>query len=251
MAVLREQGVNSQHEMAAAFMHAGFEVCDLHMTDLLSGRVSLDGLKGIAAAGGFSYGDVLGAGGGWARSILFNEKLSEEFARFFSRSDTFGLGICNGCQMFSELHSLIPGAEHWPRFVRNLSEQFEARLVQVKIEESPSIFFSGMAGSSMPVVNAHGEGRVLWRDPADAGQALVAARYVDPQGRPTETYPFNPNGSAAGVTSVTTPDGRFTAMMPHPERSHRAVQLSWGEEALDGEWSPWMRMFWNARRWVG
>ncbi len=251
MAVLREQGVNSQHEMAAAFMHAGFDVLDLHMTDLLSGRVDLSELVGIAAAGGFSYGDVLGAGGGWARSILFNEKLSEEFARFFERKDTFGLGICNGCQMFSELHSLIPGAEHWPRFVRNLSEQFEARLVQVKVEKSPSIFFEGMEGSSMPVVNAHGEGRVLWRAPEDAGAALVAARYVDPQGRPTEVYPFNPNGSACGVTAVTTPDGRFMAMMPHPERTHRAVQLSWGSEKLDGEWSPWMRMFWNARRWVG
>lgn len=251
MAVLREQGVNSQHEMAAAFMHAGFDVCDLHMTDLLSGRVDLAELKGIAAAGGFSYGDVLGAGGGWARSILFNERLSEEFARFFERKDTFGLGICNGCQMFSELHSLIPGAEHWPRFVRNLSEQFEARLVQVKIEKSPSIFFEGMEGSSMPVVNAHGEGRVLWRVEGDAAAALVAARYVDPKGRPTEVYPFNPNGSVAGVTAVTTPDGRFMAMMPHPERSHRAVQLSWGASELDGEWSPWMRMFWNARRWVG
>ena len=251
MAVLREQGVNSQHEMAAAFMHAGFDVLDLHMTDLLSGRVDLSELVGIAAAGGFSYGDVLGAGGGWARSILFNEKLSEEFARFFERKDTFGLGICNGCQMFSELHSLIPGAEHWPRFVRNLSEQFEARLVQVKVEKSPSIFFEGMEGSSMPVVNAHGEGRVLWRAPEDAGAALVAARYVDPQGRPTEVYPFNPNGSVCGVTAVTTPDGRFMAMMPHPERTHRAVQLSWGSEKLDGEWSPWMRMFWNARRWVG
>ncbi|MDL2059848.1 phosphoribosylformylglycinamidine synthase [Mesosutterella sp. AGMB02718] len=251
MAVLREQGVNSQHEMAAAFMHAGFEVCDLHMTDLLTGRVQLDGLKGIAAAGGFSYGDVLGAGGGWSRSILFNEKLAEQFARFFERRDTFGLGICNGCQMFSELRSLIPGAEHWPRFVRNLSEQFEARLVQVKVEKSPSIFFEGMEGSSMPVVNAHGEGRVLWRAAEDASKALVAARYVDPKGEPTEVYPFNPNGSQAGVTAVTTPDGRFMAMMPHPERSHRAVQLSWGASELDGEWSPWMRMFWNARRWVG
>lgn len=250
LAVLREQGVNSQMEMAAAFTRAGFEVWDVHMTDLLTGRVTLEGFKGLAAAGGFSYGDVLGAGGGWAKTILFNERLSEMFGEFFARPDTFSLGVCNGCQMLSRLKSLIPGAEAWPKFVRNRSEQFEARLVQVKIEESPSIFFVGMAGSSMPIVNSHGEGRVEWYRPEDAAKALVAARYVDSRGVPTETYPLNPNGSVGGVTSLTTTDGRATIIMPHPERTHRSVQMSWHPRAM-GELSPWMRMFENARIWVG
>ena len=250
LAVLREQGVNSQMEMAAAFTRAGFEVWDVHMTDLLTGRVTLEGFKGLAAAGGFSYGDVLGAGGGWAKTILFNERLSEMFGEFFARPDTFSLGVCNGCQMLSRLKSLIPGAEAWPKFVRNRSEQFEARLVQVKIEESPSIFFAGMAGSSMPIVNSHGEGRVEWYQPEDAAKALVAARYVDSRGVPTETYPLNPNGSVGGVTSLTTTDGRATIIMPHPERTHRSVQMSWHPRAM-GELSPWMRMFENARIWVG
>lgn len=250
MAVLREQGVNSQTEMAAAFTRAGFEVYDVHMTDLLSGRVSLDAFCGLAAAGGFSYGDVLGAGGGWAKTILHNPKLADMFAAFFARPDTFALGVCNGCQMMSQLHSLIPGAEHWPQFVRNRSEQFEARLVQVRIEDSPSIFFAGMAGSSMPIVNSHGEGRVQWRKPEDAALAHIAARYVDGAGNPTEVYPLNPNGSEGGVTSLTTPDGRFTILMPHPERTHRTVQMSWRPRNL-GELSPWMRMFENARVWVG
>ena len=250
LAVLREQGVNSQMEMAAAFTRAGFEVWDVHMTDLLTGRVTLEGFKGLAAAGGFSYGDVLGAGGGWAKTILFNERLSEMFGEFFARPDTFSLGVCNGCQMLSRLKSLIPGAEAWPKFVRNRSEQFEARLVQVKIEESPSIFFAGMAGSSMPIVNSHGEGRVEWYRPEDAAKALVAARYVDSRGVPTETYPLNPNGSVGGVTSITTTDGRATIIMPHPERTHRSVQMSWHPRAM-GELSPWMRMFENARIWVG
>ena len=250
LAVLREQGVNSQMEMAAAFTRAGFEVWDVHMTDLLTGRVTLEGFKGLAAAGGFSYGDVLGAGGGWAKTILFNERLSEMFGEFFARPDTFSLGVCNGCQMLSRLKSLIPGAEAWPKFVRNRSEQFEARLVQVKIEESPSIFFAGMAGSSMPIVNSHGEGRVEWYRPEDAAKALVAARYVDSRGVPTETYPLNPNGSVGGVTSLTTSDGRATIIMPHPERTHRSVQMSWHPRAM-GELSPWMRMFENARIWVG
>ena len=250
LAVLREQGVNSQMEMAAAFTRAGFEVWDVHMTDLLTGRVTLEGFKGLAAAGGFSYGDVLGAGGGWAKTILFNERLSEMFGEFFARPDTFSLGVCNGCQMLSRLKSLIPGAEAWPKFVRNRSEQFEARLVQVKIEESPSIFFAGMAGSSMPIVNSHGEGRVEWYKPEDAAKALVAARYVDSRGVPTETYPLNPNGSVGGVTSLTTTDGRATIIMPHPERTHRSVQMSWHPRAM-GELSPWMRMFENARIWVG
>ena len=250
LAVLREQGVNSQMEMAAAFTRAGFEVWDVHMTDLLTGRVTLEGFKGLAAAGGFSYGDVLGAGGGWAKTILFNERLSEMFGEFFARPDTFSLGVCNGCQMLSRLKSLIPGAEAWPKFVRNRSEQFEARLVQVRIEESPSIFFAGMAGSSMPIVNSHGEGRVEWYRPEDAAKALVAARYVDSRGVPTETYPLNPNGSVGGVTSLTTTDGRATIIMPHPERTHRSVQMSWHPRAM-GELSPWMRMFENARIWVG
>ena len=250
LAVLREQGVNSQMEMAAAFTRAGFEVWDVHMTDLLTGRVTLEGFKGLAAAGGFSYGDVLGAGGGWAKTILFNERLSEMFGEFFARPDTFSLGVCNGCQMLSRLKSLIPGAEAWPKFVRNRSEQFEARLVQVKIEESPSILFAGMAGSSMPIVNSHGEGRVEWYRPEDAAKALVAARYVDSRGVPTETYPLNPNGSVGGVTSLTTTDGRATIIMPHPERTHRSVQMSWHPRAM-GELSPWMRMFENARIWVG
>ena len=250
LAVLREQGVNSQMEMAAAFTRAGFEVWDVHMTDLLTGRVTLAGFKGLAAAGGFSYGDVLGAGGGWAKTILFNAKLSDMFSEFFARPDTFSLGVCNGCQMLSRLKSLIPGAQAWPKFVRNKSEQFEARLVQVKIEESPSIFFAGMAGSSMPIVNSHGEGRVEWYRPEDAQKAFVAARYVDGNGNPTEVYPLNPNGSAAGVTSLTTTDGRATIIMPHPERTHRSVQMSWHPRAM-GELSPWMRMFENARVWVG
>ena len=250
LAVLREQGVNSQMEMAAAFTRAGFEVWDVHMTDLLTGRVTLEGFKGLAAAGGFSYGDVLGAGGGWAKTILFNERLSEMFGEFFARPDTFSLGVCNGCQMLSRLKSLIPGAEAWPKFVRNRSEQFEARLVQVKIEESPSIFFAGMAGSSMPIVNSHGEGRVEWYRPEDAAKALVAARYVDSRGVPTETKPLTPNGSVGGVTSHTTTDGRATHLKPHPDRPHRSVQMSWHPRAM-GELSPWMRMFENARSWVG
>lgn len=250
LAVLREQGVNSQTEMAAAFTRAGFEAYDVHMTDLLSGRVTLEDFVGMAVCGGFSYGDVLGAGGGWSKTILHNAMLSDMFSAFFNRTDTFALGICNGCQMMSRLKSLIPGAEAWPEFVRNRSEQFEARCVELRIEESPSIFFKGMAGSCMPIVNSHGEGRVQWYRPEDAQAAFVAARYVDGNGEPTERYPLNPNGSVGGVTSVTTADGRFTIMMPHPERSHRTVQLSWHPRQM-GAFSPWMRMFENARVWVG
>lgn len=250
MAVLREEGVNSQTEMAAAFTRAGFEVHDLHMTDLLTGRRDLAEFVGLACAGGFSYGDVLGAGGGWAKTILHNDRLVEMFSTFFNRQDTFGLGICNGCQMMSHLRNLIPGASHWPQFLRNRAEQFEARLVNVEVMESPSIFFSGMAGSVMPIVNSHGEGRVEFLKPEDAALVRAAARYVDAAGNPTEVYPMNPNGSAGGLTAVTTEDGRFTIMMPHPERSHRAVQLSWRPD----EWTEdagWMRMFRNARKWVG
>lgn len=250
IAILREQGVNSQTEMAAAFTRAGFDAYDVHMTDLLTGRADLAEFTGLACCGGFSYGDVLGAGGGWAKTILHNDRMVEMFRTFFNREDTFGLGICNGCQMMSHLRDLIPGASHWPEFVRNTSEQFEARLVNVEVLESPSIFFAGMAGSVMPVVNSHGEGRVQFLRPEDAALVKAAARFVNPCGNPTEVYPYNPNGSKGGLTSVTTEDGRFTIMMPHPERSHRAQQLSWHP----AEWtdaSGWMRMFRNARKWVG
>ena len=250
IAILREQGVNSQTEMAAAFTRAGFDAYDVHMTDLLTGRADLAEFTGLACCGGFSYGDVLGAGGGWAKTILHNDRMVEMFRTFFNREDTFGLGICNGCQMMSHLRDLIPGASHWPEFVRNTSEQFEARLVNVEVLESPSIFFAGMAGSVMPVVNSHGEGRVQFLRPEDAALVKAAARFVDPCGNPTEVYPYNPNGSKGGLTSVTTEDGRFTIMMPHPERSHRAQQLSWHP----AEWtdaSGWMRMFRNARKWLG
>lgn len=250
IAILREQGVNSQTEMAAAFTRAGFDAYDVHMTDLLTGRADLAEFTGLACCGGFSYGDVLGAGGGWAKTILHNDRMVEMFRTFFNREDTFGLGICNGCQMMSHLRDLIPGASHWPEFVRNTSEQFEARLVNVEVLESPSIFFAGMAGSVMPVVNSHGEGRVQFLRPEDAALVKAAAHFVDPCGNPTEVYPYNPNGSKGGLTSVTTEDGRFTIMMPHPERSHRAQQLSWHP----AEWtdsSGWMRMFRNARKWVG
>jgi phosphoribosylformylglycinamidine synthase len=250
IAILREQGVNSQYEMASALDRAGFAAVDVHMTDLLAGRASLADFKGFAACGGFSYGDVLGGGGGWAKTILHNPKLAEQFAAFFGRADTFALGVCNGCQMMSQLSVMIPGARHWPRFERNASEQFEARLVMVEVVDSPSIFFAGMAGSRMPIANAHGEGRAVFRSDEDRANALVAVRYVDSQGRPTERYPHNPNGSPGGVTGFTTPDGRFTILMPHPERVRRTVQMSWQPPGL-GEDSPWMRMFRNARRWLG
>jgi phosphoribosylformylglycinamidine synthase len=250
LAVLREQGVNGQVEMAAAFDAAGFAAVDVHMSDILSGRVSLADFTGLAACGGFSYGDVLGAGGGWAKSILFNPRARDQFAAFFQRSDSFALGVCNGCQMMSQLHELIPGAEAWPRFERNLSEQFEARFAMVEVVDSPSLFFTGMAGSRLPVPVSHGEGRVEFRDPADAGRARLALRYVDHRGQPTETYPLNPNGSPGGATGYTTADGRFTILMPHPERVFRAAQLSWRPDGMNGA-SPWLRMFRNARRAVG
>ena len=250
IAILREQGVNSQTEMAAAFTRAGFDAYDVHMTDLLTGRADLAEFTGLACCGGFSYGDVLGAGGGWAKTILHNDRMVEMFRTFFNREDTFGLGICNGCQMMSHLRDLIPGASHWPEFVRNTSEQFEARLVNVEVLESPSIFFAGMAGSVMPVVNSHGEGRVQFLRPEDAALVKAAARFVDPCGNPTEVYPYNPNGSKGGLTSVTTEDGRFTIMMPHPERSHRAQQPLLAPDRMDGRLGL-MRMFRNARKWVG
>src|SRR5512143_2462523 len=250
VAVLREQGVNGQVEMAAAFDAAGFAAVDVHMSDILSGRVRLADFTGLAACGGFSYGDVLGAGGGWAKSILFNPRARDEFSAFFDRADSFALGVCNGCQMMSQLHDLIPGAAAWPRFERNLSEQFEARFALVEVLDSPSLFFAGMAGSMMPIAVSHGEGRVRFRDPAHAAQALATLRYVDHRGAPTETYPLNPNGSAGGLTGFTTADGRFSILMPHPERVFRAAQLSWKPDGMTGA-GPWLRMFRNARRTVG
>jgi phosphoribosylformylglycinamidine synthase len=250
IAILREQGVNGQVEMAAAFDRAGFEALDVHMTDLIAGRATLEGFKGFAAGGGFSYGDVLGGGQGWAKTILFNARAREEFERFFARNDTFALGACNGCQMMAALRELVPGAAGWPLFVRNRSEQFEARLVMVEIVESPSIVFAGMAGSRIPIVTAHGEGRAWFQDGGAISRALVSMRYVDHRGHHTETYPYNPSGSPQGITGLTTPDGRFTIVMPHPERVFRNVQMSWAP-AGSGEDSPWMRVFRNARRWVG
>ena len=250
VAILREQGVNSQVEMSAAMARAGFDTFDVHMSDLQAGRVRLDAFVGAVACGGFSYGDTLGAGEGWARSILFNPALSDQFAAFFARPDTFALGVCNGCQMMAALAALIPGAEHWPRFTRNRSEQFEARLSLVEILDNPSLFFAGMAGSRLPIAVAHGEGLADFSSQGDAARVQRAMRFVDGSGAPTEVYPFNPNGSPQGLTSVTTVDGRFTALMPHPERVFRNAQWSWtpGDIAHD---SPWMRMFTNARRWVG
>lgn len=248
VAILREQGVNGHVEMAAAFDRAGFESVDVHMSDILSGRVTLDGFRGLAACGGFSYGDVLGAGEGWAKSILFNDTARQQFQTFFHRPNTFALGVCNGCQMMSTLKELIPGASNWPRFVRNNSEQFEARVCTVELQESPSIFFAGMQGSRLPVAVAHGEGRV---EPAlDSAAPHVAARFIDNYGRVSASYPANPNGSPEGITAVTTDDGRVTIMMPHPERVVLTQQWSWAPDGW-GEESPWMRMFRNARHWVG
>jgi len=254
VAILREQGVNGQIEMAAAFDRAGFEAVDVHMTDLLGGRMDLSGFRGLAACGGFSYGDVLGAGEGWAKSILFNGRVRDMFAAFFDRTDTFALGVCNGCQMMAALKEIIPGAGAWPRFVRNRSEGFEARLALVTVTESPSVLLRGMIGSRLPIVVSHGEGRAEW--PADDGRGtlesagLVAARFVDHRGRPTDLYPDNPNGSPGGITAVTSRDGRVTIFMPHPERVFRAVQFSWRPRAWKED-SPWMRIFRNARVWVG
>ncbi|RZL66274.1 MAG: phosphoribosylformylglycinamidine synthase [Variovorax sp.] len=249
VAILREQGVNSHVEMAYAFTEAGFEAYDVHMTDLQTGRADLAQFQGVVACGGFSYGDTLGAGIGWARSITFNPKLSAQFQAFFGRGDTFGLGVCNGCQMFAELADIIPGAQDWPRFTTNQSERFEARLSMVEVLESPSIFFGGLAGSRLPIAVAHGEGYANFKHRGDAASAIAAMRYVDNHGRPTEQYPFNPNGSAGGLTAVTTADGRFTAVMPHPERVFRNVQMSWTSEDKSA-FSPWMQIWRNARKWV-
>jgi phosphoribosylformylglycinamidine synthase len=252
VAILREQGVNGHVEMAAAFDRAGFAAYDVHMTDVIAGRTSLAAFKGVVAGGGFSYGDVLGAGEGWAKSILFNARARDEFAAFFARGDIFALGVCNGCQMMGNLVELIPGTGHWPHFVRNRSEQFEGRLVQLAVERSPSLFFAGMEGSVIPVPLAHGEGYAEFRDAAQlaAADALVSLRFVDHRGQATECYPYNPNGSPLGIAGLTTADGRFTILMPHPERVFRTVQMSWHPRKW-GEDSPWMRMFRNARLWVG
>ena len=254
MAILREQGVNSHVEMAAAFDRAGFEATDIHMSDILTGQAVLEEYQGLVACGGFSYGDVLGAGEGWAKSILFNEQARNQFEGFFQREDTFSLGVCNGCQMLSNLKELIPGADLWPRFVRNESERFEARFSLVEVQKSDSVFFDGMAGSRMPIAVSHGEGRVEVRDAdhlaAIEASGTVAVRYVDNHGNATQQYPNNPNGSPNAITGLTTQDGRVTIMMPHPERVFRTVANSWSPEGW-GENGAWMRMFQNARKNLG
>ncbi|MEJ6023198.1 phosphoribosylformylglycinamidine synthase [Ramlibacter sp. PS4R-6] len=250
VAILREQGVNSHVEMAYTFTEAGFEAYDVHMTDLQSRRAKLGDFQGFVACGGFSYGDTLGAGIGWARSITFNPKLADQFKSFFARTDTFALGVCNGCQMVAELADIIPGAQAWPRFTTNRSERYEARLSLVEVLDSPSIFFAGMAGSRIPIAVAHGEGYANFAYRGDKAKVIASARFVDNHGKPTEAYPANPNGSPGGLCSVTTADGRFTAIMPHPERVFRNVQMSW-TSGDKGDFSPWMRLWRNARKWVG
>ncbi|MBN2301222.1 MAG: phosphoribosylformylglycinamidine synthase, partial [Lentisphaerae bacterium] len=256
IAIFREQGINGQIEMAAAFDRAGFTCVDVHMTDLLSHVIKLDDFAGMVACGGFSYGDVLGAGSGWAKSILYNNALKEMFAEFFARNDTFALGVCNGCQMMSQLKDIIPGAEHWPVFKRNRSEQFEARYVTVEILNSPSILFEGMTGSRIGIPVAHGEGRADFEETGSftglQSEMLIAVRYVNNRGEPAVEYPANPNGSPLGITGLTNADGRVTVMMPHPERAFRAVQMSYRPKGVFvGENGPWLRMFQNARRFVG
>jgi phosphoribosylformylglycinamidine synthase len=254
VAVLREQGVNGQVEMAAAFDRAGFAAVDVHMSDILAGRIDLHAFKGLVACGGFSYGDVLGAGEGWAKSALFNNRARDAFQTFFARKDSFTLGVCNGCQMLSNLHELIPGSELWPHFVRNRSEQFEARVAMVQVQESPSIFLQGMAGSRLPIAIAHGEGHAEFASEESLLEtdlsASVALRFVDNHGKVTESYPANPNGSPRGITGLTTRDGRVTIMMPHPERVFRALQNSWYPQDWQED-AGWLRMFRNARVWVG
>jgi phosphoribosylformylglycinamidine synthase len=226
---------------------AGFDCFDVHMSDLQAGHARLDMFQALVACGGFSYGDTLGAGEGWARSILFNPGLAEQFAAFFNRGDTLALGVCNGCQMMAALSAIIPGTSAWPKFTRNRSEQFEARLSLVEVLDSPSLFFTGMAGSRLPIAVAHGEGFADFSQRGDAAAVQRAMRFVDHHGQATESYPFNPNGSPGGLTAVTTPDGRFTALMPHPERVFRNIQMSWTPGPADA-FSPWTRMFHNARR---
>jgi len=253
VAVLREQGVNGHVEMAAAFDRAGFDAVDVHMSDILLGRAQLKDFKGLVACGGFSYGDVLGAGEGWAKTILFNSQARDQFQSFFHRNDSFSLGVCNGCQMMSNLRELVPGSDHWPRFVRNVSEQFEARFSMVGIEKSPSVLFDGMDGSMMPVAVAHGEGHAEFATAeqleACHNSGLVSMRYLDNHKQYTEDYPANPNGSPKGITSLTSEDGRATIMMPHPERIFRAVNNSWHPDDWQED-SGWMRLFRNARVFV-
>jgi phosphoribosylformylglycinamidine synthase len=249
VAVLREQGVNSQVETAYAFDRAGFDAFDVHMSDLIAGRARLEDFAGLVACGGFSYGDVLGAGRGWATSILERPELRAMFAGFFARGDSFALGVCNGCQMLSQLKDIIPGAEHWPRFLRNRSEQYEGRLALLEVQESPSLFLRGMAGSRIPVAVAHGEGRAAFDGDADRAGAMVALRYVDGDGAPAASYPANPNGSEDAIAGLASADGRATILMPHPERTLRAANFSWAPRAWAGD-SPWQRMFRNARAWV-
>ena len=250
VAILREQGVNGHIEMAAAFSRAGFACKDLHMSDLQREPHLLDGISGLAACGGFSYGDVLGAGGGWAKNIMYHNELREIFENFFGRPDVFALGVCNGCQLLSQMKELIPGASHWPRFVPNLSEQFEARLCEVEILESPSILLRGMAGSRLPIVVAHGEGRIDPQCDMTALEESTCLRYIGADGAVAVNYPANPNGSAGGITALTNTDGRFTIMMPHPERVFRTLQYSWHPPEWEED-APWLRLFQNARAWVG
>jgi len=249
VAILREQGVNGQVEMAAGFDQAGFAAVDVHMSDLLAGRVTLDGFKGVVACGGFSYGDVLGAGRGWATSILEHDELRGAFEAFFHRQDTFSLGVCNGCQMMAQLRAIIPGAAHWPSFLRNRSEQFEARLAMLEVVGSPSVFLEGMAGSRIPVVVSHGEGRAEFASEADRAGATVALRYVAGDGGPALAYPDDPNGSIDAIAGLCSADGRATILMPHPERTLRTLNFSWHPADWPDQ-SPWMRIFHNARRWV-
>jgi phosphoribosylformylglycinamidine synthase len=250
IAILREQGVNSHVEMAYAFTEAGFEAYDVHMTDLQAGRSRLEDFKGFVACGGFSYGDTLGAGIGWARSIRFNPALAVQFQAFFDRTDTFALGVCNGCQMMAELADIVPGAQAWPRFTTNRSERYEARLSQVEVLPSPSLFFAGMAGFRLPIAVAHGEGYADFTSRGDRAQVIAAMRFTDHHGNATEAYPLNPSGTPGGLTAVTTADGRFTAMMPHAERVFRNIQMSW-TPSDPSAFSPWMQIWRNARRWVG
>jgi phosphoribosylformylglycinamidine synthase len=256
VAILREQGVNSHVEMAYAFDAAGFDAHDVHMTDLQTQRTSLSHFKGLVACGGFSYGDTLGAGIGWAKSISFNPLLLEQFKSFFERMDTFGLGVCNGCQMFAEIAQLIPGAKHWPKFTQNKSERFEARLSMVEVLPSKSIFFDGLEGLRYPIAVAHGEGYANFQHQGKASEVERVMRFVNALGEPSQTYPANPNGSEGGLTGVCNEDGRFTAMMPHPERVFRELQLSWSPRASKDQnaslqYTPWFEMWRNARRFVG
>jgi phosphoribosylformylglycinamidine synthase len=250
VAILREQGVNSQVETAVGFDRAGFAAVDVHMSDLVAGRARLADFAGFVACGGFSYGDVLGAGRGWATSVLERPELREMFAEFFARADSFALGVCNGCQMLSQLKPIIPGAEHWPRFLRNRSEQYEARLALLEVAQSPSLFLRGMEGSRIPVAVAHGEGRAEFDNGADQAAAHVALRYVDGAGRVADSYPANPNGSPDGIAGLTTPDGRVTILMPHPERTLRSANYSWAPRDWPDD-GPWLRIFRNARAWLG